>query len=90
MDPYHKNAHLEGMMVSLNPVSLLGLSRLMLRQVEAARVRHAELLIQLRGLEAEYKDAENSHFQHHISQQIEHLQPQVQRAFDVIVPYTYR
>ncbi|AGB48233.1 hypothetical protein Mesau_06014 [Mesorhizobium australicum WSM2073] len=87
MDTYNKLGHLEDSLVSLNPLRLAGMSRLTLAKIEKARVRHAELLQQLRDLDKQHAAAENSHLQHHISQLIEHLRPQIQHAFDTIAPY---
>ncbi|RVA14650.1 hypothetical protein EN932_04240 [Mesorhizobium sp. M7A.F.Ca.US.002.01.1.1] len=87
MNTSPKVGHLERSLVSLNPLRLAGMSRLMLAKIEKARIRHAELLEQLRDLEKQHAEAENSHLQHHFSQLIEHLRPQLQHAFDTIGPY---
>jgi hypothetical protein len=90
MDTSRKAGHLEHRMVSLDPVRLTGISRLMRNKIEMARIRHAELLGQLHGLESEHRNADNPHLQHFFMQIMETLRPQIKHAFDTISPYTLR
>ncbi|MER9843497.1 hypothetical protein NKJ59_19910 [Mesorhizobium australicum] len=82
--------HLKSHLVSLDPTRLVGITRLARNKIEAARVRHAELLEQLRALEKDHAAADNPHLQHHFLQYIEVLRPQIKHAFDTISPYAFR
>ncbi len=89
MDASRKIDHLDKHLVSLNPVRMRGIDSITKMKVEAARIRHAELLVILRGMESEAEMAENDHLKQYMEAQIDAIRPQVKYAFDTIRPYTY-
>jgi hypothetical protein len=56
-------------------------------KVEAAQVRHAELLFEYHKLKEEAAAADNRHAKAHLDGLIEHIMPQIQLAYDTIRPF---